>query len=182
MMAPRRWAAELRHTWFHELAPGEWWGGSQAADAMLRRRFAPELVALRVRPPREFLTDPLTASAAVLLFDQVPRNIYRGTPAVFATDALARQIARGILARGWDRALPRRERPFAFMPLMHSEAIADQRASLALFAALGGENFAFARAHHRMIARFGRFPHRNAVLGRSSSAAERSAVAQGFAW
>ena len=181
-MASRRWAAELLHVWFRELGPGDWYSGSDAVDAMLRRRFARELGSLSSRPAREFLTDRLTAQAAILLFDQVPRNIHRGTPDAFATDPLARKLAQGVRARGWDRQVPRRERAFVYMPLMHSEAIADQRASVALFAALGGENLAFARAHHRMIARFGAFPHRNAILGRPSSAAERRAVAEGFAW
>lgn len=180
--APRRWAAELLHLWFHELGPAQWWGGSDAVDAMLRRRFGRELDALGVRPASEFLTDPLTARAAILLFDQIPRNIHRGSPKAFATDPLARRITRGALARGWDRERSRHERAFIYMPLMHSEAISDQRDSLAIFATRASGNFGFARSHHRMIARFGRFPHRNAVLDRRSSSAEQAAVAAGFAW
>jgi uncharacterized protein (DUF924 family) len=179
--APRRWAADLLHFWFHELSPADWWGGSPELDARVRRRFSSDLRALGSRPAGEFLTDPLTARAAILLFDQVPRNISRGDPRAFAHDRLARQIAKGVIARGWHRALDRDARAFAGMPLMHSEAIADQRASLAYFRAIPG-NFAFARAHWRMIARFGRFPHRNAVLGRRSSVAEQAAVAAGNAW
>ncbi len=180
-VAPRRWAADLLHFWFHELGPADWWGGSAAVDAMVRARFAGDLAALRTRPAREFLRDPLIARAAILLFDQVPRNVFRKDARAFATDALALQIARGFIARGWHRRLPRDARSFAGMPLMHSEAIADQRASLAYFRGTPG-NFAFARQHYRMIARFGRFPHRNAVLGRQSSPAERAAVAAGNAW
>lgn len=180
--APRRWAAELLHVWFHDLRPVQWWSVSETVDAMLRRRFAPELGALGSRPAREFLTDPLTARASILLFDQVPRNVHRGTPLAFAFDSLARQLTWGVVARGWDRTAPRRERPFIYMPLMHSEGVADQLASLRLFASEGRESFAFARSHHRMIARFGRFPHRNAVLGRKSSPAERAAVEAGYSW
>ncbi len=180
--APRRWAAELLHVWFHTLNPEHWWGGSDAVDAMLRIRFARELAALGRRPAADFLTDPLTARAAILLFDQIPRNIHRGSAQAFATDRLARSLTRGFLARGWERGLPPRERPFVYMPLMHSEGIADQRRSVAIFAARAPGNLAFARAHYRMIARFGRFPHRNAVLGRRSSAAEKAAVAAGFSW
>lgn len=180
--ATRRWAAELLHCWFHELRPADWWGGSDSIDTMLQRRFGDDLAMLGVRPAREFLPDPLTARAAILLFDQVPRNIHRDTPPAFAHDPLARAIAKGVLARGWDLFAPKRERQFVYMPLMHSEAIADQRLSLAVFAARAPDNLAFARSHHRMIARFGRFPHRNDVLGRQSSAAEKAAVAAGFSW
>lgn len=183
MTAPgRRWAAELLHVWFHDLGPAEWWGGSDAVDAMLKRRFAGDLAMLGCRPAREFLSDPLTARAAILLFDQVPRNIHRGTALAFAYDPLARHLTRGVIARGWDRGVALRERPFLYMPLMHSESIADQRASLSMFATRARANLGFARAHHRMIARFGRFPHRNAALGRESSAAEKAAVAAGFSW
>lgn len=178
----RRWAAELLHVWFHDLRPEQWWGGSDAVDAMLRRRFARDLAMLARRPAGEFLTDPLTARAAIVLFDQIPRNIHRGTAQAFATDAIARQVTHAVLARRWDCTAPLHARPFIYMPLMHSEAIADQRDSLAVFAACAPTNLAFARAHHRMIARFGRFPHRNAILGRTSSAAEEAAVAVGFSW
>jgi uncharacterized protein (DUF924 family) len=181
--APRRWAADLLHYWFHILRPGDWFRSSPAIDDELRRRFGRDLAMLRKRPAREFLGDPLTARAAVLLFDQVPRNIHRGSAQAFATDRLARTIARGIIRRGWDRGFGLAERQFVAMPLMHSEQIADQRRSLACFAALGPRyGWPFARSHYRMIARFGRFPHRNAVLRRASTAAERRAVAAGFAW
>ena len=184
MAAPqRRWAAELLHAWFHILCPRVWFAPDPRADAMLRRRFERELLALRRRPAEEFLTDPKSALAAVLLFDQLPRNLYRKSPCAFASDPLARAIARGALDRGWDAALTLRQRQFLAMPLMHSEAIADQRRSLAVYARLGTRyGWPFAVSHHRMIARFGRFPHRNDVLGRRSSAAERRAVAAGFHW
>jgi uncharacterized protein (DUF924 family) len=182
-VARRRWAAELLHFWFRVLRPVDWFHSSPALDDALRRRFGPDLAMLPGRPPSEFLTDPPTARAAVLLFDQVPRNIHRGAADAFATDPLARAIAYGILRRGWDRGLSGPARQFIGLPLMHSEAIADQRASLAYSAALGPRyGWPFARSHYRMIARFGRFPHRNAVLGRPSSPAEMRAVAAGFAW
>ena len=178
--APRRWAADLLHFWFHELGPEEWFGGSAEVDAA-SQRFAPDLDMLGCRPPHEFLGDPLTSRAAILLFDQIPRNAFRKDARAFAHDALARRIAKGVIARGWLDGLSRDERAFVGMPLMHSEAIADQRASLAFFRG-SPTNFAFARAHWRMIARFGRFPHRNAVLGRRSSPAERAAIAAANAW
>lgn len=179
--ASRGWVRELLHFWFHEIGPAEWWGGSTALDARIRRQFARPWRMLKGRRPHEFLRDPLTAQAVILLFDQVPRNIHRGTQLAFASDPLARAIAKGFLARRWHQGLKRDPRAFAGMPLMHSEAIADQRASLAFFRD-SPQNFAFARDHWRMIARFGRFPHRNAMLGRASSPTERAAVAAGNAW
>jgi uncharacterized protein (DUF924 family) len=180
---PRRWAAEILHVWFHRLTPADWFGPGPWVDAMLRARFAPELALLGARPANEFLSDPLTARAAVLLFDQVPRNIHRGTARAFAYDALALAIARGALKRGFDAGLSGAERQFLAMPLMHSEAIADQLLSLAYFTRLGPRHGAlFARSHYRMITRFGRYPHRNAALGRKSTAAEIAAVKAGNSW
>lgn len=180
--APRRWAAELLYVWFQVLGPKDWFGGGDDVDALIRRRFGGDLDRMQHGPPDSFLTDPLTARAAILLFDQVPRNIHRGTARAFATDPLARRLTHGVMARGWDDEVPLRERAFVYLPLMHSEAIADQIASLAVYARRAPANLAFARSHHRMIARFGRFPHRNAALGRESTAAEEAAVAAGFAW
>lgn len=179
----RPWAADLLHTWFHTLRPAQWYRGGEAVDALLRARFAPLVGPMSYRPANEFLTDPKTARAAILLFDQVPRNCFRDSPEAFATDGLARELTHGAVARGWHRDLPKGHAQFVLLPLMHSENRADQRESLRRFAELGDpSNLGFARAHARMIFRFGRFPHRNAVLGRASSAAEKRAIAAGNAW
>lgn len=181
--ARQAWAADLLHFWFHKLRPAQWFARDDAVDAALRRRFAPLLSGLSRQPLRKFLSDPLTVRAAVLLFDQVPRNSFRGDPRAFATDRLAAAITRGALKRGWHRRLTRTQRQFLLLPLMHSEDIADQRRSVRYFAANGDAGRkGFARSHYRMVARFGRFPHRNAVLGRRSSPAEARAVASGNAW
>ncbi len=184
MAATRRtWAADLLHFWFYRLRPDLWFGRNVFVDEALRRRFAREIAMLAKRPAREFLSDPETARAAVLLFDQVPRNLYRNSPRTFAFDPLARAIAKGAIARGWDKGLAKHERQFLYMPLMHSENRADQRLSLRLYTGLGDASIlAFARSHAEMVMRFGRFPHRNAVLGRRSTAAELRAVAAGNAW
>lgn len=182
-LAGRRWAAELLHFWFRELTPTDWWGGSDNLDATCERRFQRELEALCICAPESFLTDPQTALAGVLLFDQIPRNIHRGTPKAFATDPLARAITHGALRRGYLPRLEREQRQFLVMPLMHSELIADHLLSLRLFAQInGGTSLPFARSHARMIARFGRYPHRNPMLGRKSTPAEKRAVEAGFAW
>lgn len=181
--AQRPWAAELLHFWFHDLRPDQWFGRNDSLDAVLRRRFARDLAMLGRQPARSFLGELPTARAAVLLFDQVPRNLFREDRRAFAYDRLARAIARGVLAKRWDRGLAKRERHFLYMPLMHSEAVADQLLALRLFGRLGDSNvLGFCRAHARMIERFGRFPHRNTVLGRKSTQAEKRAVAAGNAW
>ena len=177
-MAPRRSAADLLHFWFYELGPGDWFGPAPWVDAALERRFGRWLAALRNRPASDFLTDSATARAAILLFDQVPRNVYRGTSLAFTTDPLARTLAFEALRRGWHRGLETAGRQFLAMPLMHSENIADQRASVAYFTSLNdAEILRFVRSHHRMIERFGRFPHRNAALGRRSTAEELEWIA-----
>ena len=152
-------------------------------DSLLRRRFRRELTSLGSRHAGDFLDDPRTALAAVLLFDQLPRNLFRKSPRAYAYDRLACAIATGALDRGWDRSLTASQRQFLAMPLMHSEHIADQQRSLRYFARLGTRyGWPYARSHYRMIARFGRFPHRNEVLGRTSTAAEIMAVRQGNSW
>ncbi|MXP26289.1 DUF924 family protein [Altererythrobacter indicus] len=179
----RRWAAELLHFWFHSLKPSDWFMPGSDVDDTLRERFESDLLMLWNRPASEFLGDPQTALAAVLLFDQIPRNIYRGSPRAFAFDPLARTITRSALSSGYDKDLTRRQSQFLAMPLMHSEFISDQLWSKEYFTRLG-QNFGrpYALAHFKMIARFSRFPHRNKVLGRKSSAAEKRAVKAGFAW
>ena len=180
--AARPWARDLLHVWFERLAPADWFGGGKRVDALLRRRFENTLRAMGNRPAEEFLTDRMTARAAILLFDQIPRNLYRDSAQAFAWDGLALALTHGFLSRGWLAGLSRQQKQFVLMPLMHSEAIADQELSLRLFARHAPGSLSFARSHHRMIARFGRFPHRNEILGRKSSAAEKRAVANGFSW
>lgn len=110
----------------------DWYGGGADFDVAVRDLAADWLAALRSQPAETFLTDPDTALAATILFDQVPRNIFRGSAEAFATDDLARQIARGIVAQGWDQHWPDARRQFAYLPFEHSEDIADQRRSLRL--------------------------------------------------
>ena len=178
----RPWARELLYIWFEQLGPGDWFGGGEAVDALLRRRFERILHAMGNRPPSEFLTHRRIARAAILLFDQVPRNLYRDSAEAFAWDGLALELTHAALNRNWLSGLSRDEKQFLLMPLMHSEDIADQILSLRLFARHVPGSLGFARGHHRMIARFGRFPHRNAILGRESTQAEKRAIAAGFSW
>lgn len=111
--------------------------------------------------------------ALVIVLDQFPLNMFRGEADSFATEAQSREVARAALERGFDRELPVERRAFVYMPFMHSEDPADQELSVELFAQPGLEkNYRFARHHRDIVARFGRFPHRNAVLGRESTPEE----------
>ena len=179
---PSEWVGNLLHFWFETLGPGDWFGGSPAVDAALEERFEPVLLEQAGKPFETFLSSRKTAQAAILLFDQVPRNIYRDTALAFAYDPLALALAKHCIGKGWDEGLPDAQRQFVAMPLMHSENIADQEASLAYFAQHLPGNLSFAKSHHAMIARFGRFPHRNDVLGRETTPQEQAAIDEGFSW
>ena len=178
----RPWARDLLYVWFERLGPSDWFGGGEKVDDLLARRFEHVLHAMGSQPAYDFLGERTIARAAILLFDQVPRNLYRDTAQAVAWDDLALSLTHFALRRGWLRGLSRSEKQFLLMPLMHSEAIADQELSLRLFARHVPGSLGFVKAHHRMIARFGRFPHRNEALGRTSTEAEKRAVAAGFSW
>lgn len=179
----RSWASEITHYWFHSLTPRQWFMGGEVVNEECRRRFERYLLMLSTRPACEFLSDPKTALGAVLLFDQMPRNLYGGTALAFAFDPLAREISKGALARGWDFGLTGSQKQFLAMPLMHSEDICDQHAALRYYAKLPRRNgWGFAVSHSKMIKRFGRYPHRNDALGRTSTAAEVRAVEAGNKW
>jgi uncharacterized protein (DUF924 family) len=146
-------------------------------DAELRRLFLADYQQAASGAHSEWEAMPESALALVLLLDQLPRNIFRGSPRAYATDALARQVADRAMARGFDATVPPAWRKFFYMPLHHSENAEDQRRSIALLEALPPapekvDNGRYARRYLAIIERFGRFPHRNAVLGRASSAEE----------
>ena len=128
-------------------------------------------------------TTPRGALALVVLLDQFPRNIHRGTPQAFAGDAAALAIAEAAISAGFDRALLPVERVFLYLPFEHSERLADQDRAVTLFEALAGEpdmaqTIDYAHRHREVIRRFGRFPHRNPILGRTNSAAEEAYLAE----
>ena len=156
-----------------EAGPDKWFAKDDAFDAEFRRRFEADHLAAARRERDDWLDTPHGALALCLLLDQFPRNVFRGTGHAFATDPLARLIARRAIAAGHDQAVEEELRPFFYLPLQHSEDMADQRQSLALFGALTAPNAdKWARHHHDVIARFGRFPHRNAALGRVTTPEE----------
>jgi uncharacterized protein (DUF924 family) len=117
--------------------------------------------------------------ALCVLLDQMPRNMFRGTPRVYATDRKAIEVAKRAVSRGFDRGLPPEQKQFLYLPFSHSERLADQARALALFESASlDEALVYVRGHLAIIRRFGRFPHRNAVLGRSSTIEERAFLAQ----
>ncbi|MBW8296789.1 DUF924 family protein [Sphingopyxis sp.] len=180
---PTDWPQQLLTFWFDAHGMGDWYGGGPDFDAEVRDLAEGWHAALRSHPAETFLTDPDTALAAAILFDQVPRNSFRGHADAFATDSLARAIARGIVEKGWDQQWPDERRQFAYLPFEHSEDIADQRESLRLMTQLADPMFHdYAQQHFDMIDRFGRFPHRNAVLGRATRPEEEAAVEEGKNW
>lgn len=160
------WKDEVLGFWFG-LSDQQWFTADDQLDAEIRDRFEELYEEQRQFPAEHFLADARTALAAVVLFDQFPRNMFRGHADQFGTDLLARRVAKAAISRELDQALSPRERGILYMPFQHSEELDDQRQSLLLFTELDyGNQLEFAQKHHDVIARFGRFPHRNAVLGR----------------
>jgi uncharacterized protein (DUF924 family) len=161
------WRGDVLRFWFG-LDPSRWWKADAKLDEQIRERFLDRWSEERQLPVSSFIADSLTALAAIVLFDQFPRNMFRGHAEQFATDPLALGIAHAAVDSKFDDQLEPQERTFLYMPFQHSEDLADQRRSLALFTALGDDYLlGFAQKHHDVIARFGRFPHRNEMLGRA---------------
>ena len=160
------WASEILSFWF-ALDPEQHWKQDDALDAEIENRFLDLWEEQSGRVAEDFLGSAREALAAVILFDQFPRNMFRGDARSFATDHLALKIAKAAIDKGHDERLPGEQRGFLYMPFQHSEDLDDQQRSVLLFTALGdAEMLHYARLHHDVIARFGRFPHRNATLGR----------------
>ena len=171
------WRADILKFWFG-LKHEQWWDGGAELDHRIRQNFLKLWAEKRQLPVDAFLTDPPTAAAAVILFDQFPRNMFRGHAEQFATDHLALAIAKGAIDRVFDEELERDERKFLYLPFQHSESLADQDRALLLFTEAGDdEQVRYAKEHREIIKRFGRFPHRNAILGRAPRPDEIGAAA-----
>ena len=174
--------AEVIAFW-REAGPERWFEKNEVFDEAVRARF----LALHERAAAGELKDWENSAegtlALLLLFDQFPRNMFRGTARAFATDELARAIAAGALLKGFDAQVPSDLRTFLYLPFEHSEDMADQERGLALYTAAGDQDdLKWAQIHADIIRRFGRFPHRNAALGRSTTPEEQAFLnAGGFA-
>ncbi|WP_345061109.1 DUF924 family protein [Acidovorax lacteus] len=161
------------HFWFTELAAQQHFAKDAALDETIRSRFGPTLEAAARCELFAWRATPEGRLAEILVLDQFSRNVWRDTPRAFAQDALALALAQELVARGQDQRLPTAQRVFAYMPYMHSESAAIHQEALALFAQPGMENnLDFERRHKAIIDRFGRYPHRNAILGRTSTPEE----------
>jgi len=166
--------------WFGEVGKERWWAKDAELDAAIKARFGALREAVMASRARGWRDDPDALLAAIILCDQFSRNIHRGSRKAFEADALARELTMLALEQGWDEALTIERRQFLLMPLQHSENLADQQRALAEFAALGDSEVAhYAQLHHDQIARFGRFPGRNAALGRRTSEAEQAVIEEG---
>ncbi|CAH1658128.1 conserved hypothetical protein [Hyphomicrobiales bacterium] len=167
-------------TFWFEAGPERWYVKDLSFDQDIRDRF----LALHEQAAEGALaaweTVPKAALALVILLDQFPRNMFRGSARSFATDALAREVAGRAILRGFDREVEPIERQFFYLPLMHSEELADQDHCLALYQANGpAEGLPFAEEHRAIIIRFGRFPHRNPLLGRDTTEEEQQFLDEG---
>ena len=165
--------------WCETLTAKDWWQSTPELDASVRDRFAATHLALSREVAPEWRASPEARLAAIIVLDQFPRNMYRASPMAFATDWIARREARLALEAGADSQVDYGRRHFFYMPLEHSEDLADQDLCVGLFEALGDEMYLdYALRHRDVIARYGRFPHRNAFLGRASTAEEQAYLAQ----
>lgn len=174
------WPDDVLDFWFRELAPEAWFRKDATVDETIRTRFLGrheqvvadfDLAAATGTPGR--------ALATIIVLDQFPRNMFRNTPRAFATDPLALSVADAAVARGLDTGLEKMRRLFLYLPFEHSEALVHQARSVELIGGLGDDDLRrYAVAHSDIIKRFGRFPHRNVILGRGSTAEELAFLSQ----
>ena len=168
-----RGIAEVLSFWFEELSPAQWFKKDDVLDETIRLRFGSLYEELAASGGSEWLDTPRGPLAAVIVLDQFPRNLFREDARAYATDAAALTIAKSAIDRGFDRNMDVSQKQFLYMPFQHCEDLEEQIRSVGLFASLGDPNtLNYARRHKDVIEHFGRFPHRNAVLGRSSTPEE----------
>ena len=173
------WVDDVLHFWFEELSPADWFKGDDATDARIRDRFL-ALHAALVEKNGDGAATPRSMLAMVIALDQFSRNVYRGDPRAYAADPIARRVARSAIEQGFDAAMTPAQRMFLSLPFQHSEDAQDQLVSVDLCSAIGNEDWiSYAVAHKATIDRFGRFPHRNAILGRSSTVEEVEFLKEG---
>ena len=180
---PPRTPNEILEFWFSDRTRPLWFEKNAAFDEEIRVRFGAVIAAACAGELESWSGSAESALALVLLLDQFTRNVYRGTPRAFAGDSRARAVATAAVERGFDRQLPLDRRHFFYLPFEHSEDVGDQRRSVALFRSWAEAHdgaqrdqalaqMTYVYRHQEIVERFGRFPHRNAILGRESTAEE----------
>ncbi len=170
---PAVWVPQIMHFWFEQLEPVAWFAGAPELDEIIWDRFGDLRQDLKAAPPDPADLDGAGHVAAVIVFDQFSRNMFRRSAEAFATDPLALALAQDAIARNLDLALHPRELQFLYMPFMHAENRALQEKSIELFSRIGVPGVVeFAQSHKEVIDRFGRFPHRNKTLKRDSTPEE----------
>lgn len=173
-------STEILEFWFSPASKRLWFAKSAEFDNDIRTRFLGIHERAAAGGLAEWEATADGALALLILVDQFPRNMFRGTARAFATDGAARDIAVRAIGRGFDRAVAADRRSFFLLPLEHSESLDDQKRCVELFRAAGpaGQGLDYALQHLRIIERFGRFPHRNAILGRMSTPEEIAFLAE----
>ena len=173
------WVAEVLKFWFDQTEPDQWFKKDPRFDASIRERFLGLHEALMSCGNNRLLADAQTALAAVIVLDQMSRNMFRDTPRAFAADPQALRLAEAAIARGFDAGVTKDQRTFLYLPFQHAEDRQSQARSVALMTSLDdAELQKWAEAHRAIIERFGRFPHRNGVLGRISTPEETEFLKQ----
>jgi len=172
------WAGDVLDFWLNKTGARHWFSRSAEVDAEIRERFL-ALYEQLVASDAADVTGPRPLRAAVIVLDQFSRNMFRDSPRAFAADPLARRLARQVIEQGFDSGLASEEKLFVYLPFEHSEDRDDQALSCELIGRLGNDGWTeYALAHKAIIDRFGRFPHRNAVLGRTSTTEEIARLAE----
>lgn len=173
---------EILSFWIDDTGPEGWYAGGDALDATIRERFAASWKAAKAHGTIGWSPSPRASLAAIILLDQFPRNMFRDDPRAFSTDGMARARAKHDIDQNWDLRIEGPARQFFYLPLMHSECLVDQERCVRLFKERLPEqedSLIHAKAHRDVIRRFGRFPHRNAALGRRSTAHETAFLDEG---
>jgi uncharacterized protein (DUF924 family) len=174
---------EVLSFWLDEIGPAGWYDQSDALDADIRKRFEPVWESASEGALSLWMTYPSGALAYLILTDQFPRNMYRGTAKAYATDRAALALSKIAVERDWDLKIDGPARQFFYMPMMHSECISDQERCIRMFTTRmdgeDGSNLLHAQAHRDVIRRFGRFPFRNEALERRTLRTEHAFLAEG---
>ena len=171
---------EIINFWFSEINPAQWFQKNDDFDAEIRARFEPDYKLAAKGICDAWRDDPKGALALIIMLDQFPRNMYRDTPQAFATDHKALEVTKYAVSKQFDALLNTQEKTFLYLPLEHSENFDDQKHSVELFSAIKQDDpvvYNYAIRHFEVIEKFGRFPHRNAILGRESTDAEKEYLA-----